>query len=193
VGVALNGFHRRRCTSRLRSTLVCTAFLMLGACSSPSSPSSAESTLPAQGSGGSVLPGESINDAYQRLITACMDPYGFPYTVTNIIADNVPQTFRVYEGDPVVQARVRECMARAAQGAGIRKLSASELEANWKFQSALWACLAGKGYDVGTPVSLEAYIAAGGVIDAASKASDFGGSDQPGADADMQACVAEVG
>jgi hypothetical protein len=166
---------------------------MLSACSSPSSPSSAESTLPAQGSGGSLLPGESINDAYQRLITACMDPYGFPYTVTNIIADNVPGTFRVYAADPVVQARVRECMAQAAQGAGIRKLSASELEANWKFQTALWACLAAKGYDVGTPVSLEEYIAAGGAVDAVSKQSDFGGSDQPQAAADMDACVAKVG
>ena len=84
-------------------------------------------------------------------------------------------------------------ISKAAQGAGIRKLSSSELEANWKFQSALWACLASKGYDVGTPVSLEAFVAAGGVVDAVSRQADFGGADQPHADADMQACVAEVG
>lgn len=122
-----------------------------------------------------------------------MDRYGFPYTITYPIGDNGPFAFRVYAADPVVQARVRECLAEAAQGAGIRKLSSSELEANWKFQSALWACLASKGYDVGTPVSLEAFVAAGGVVDAVSRQADFGGADQPHADADMQACVAEVG
>jgi hypothetical protein len=81
----------------------------------------------------------------------------------------------------------------ASQAAGTRKLTPSELEANWKFQTALWACLAAKGYDVGTPVSLEEFVAAGGAVDPVSKASDFGGSDQPHAAADMDACAAKVG
>ncbi len=122
-----------------------------------------------------------------------MDRYGFPYTITYPVGDNGPFAFRVYGADPAIQARQSECMAQAAQGAGIRKLSSSELEANWRFQTALWACLAGKGYDVGTPVSLEEFVAAGGTVDAVSKQSDFGGSDQPQAAADMDACVAKVG
>lgn len=193
VGVAFNRFSRSRSISGLRTTLVCTALLMLVACSSASSPSSAESTVAAQGPGGSLLPGESIDDAYQRLLNACMDVYGFAYTITYPVGDNGPFAFRVYAGDPVVLARQRECLAQAAQGAGIRKLSALELEENWKFQTALWACIAGKGYDVGTPVSLEEFIAAGGVVDVVSKVNDFGGLDQPNAGADMQACVVEVG
>jgi hypothetical protein len=172
---------------------VCTAVVVLGACSSSSSTSSAKSTLPTKGSGGSLLPGESINDAYQRLINSCMDRYDFPYTITYPVGDNGPFPFRVYGADPAIQARQRACMAQAAQGAGIRKLTPSELEENWKFETALWACLAGKGYDVGTPVSLEEFVAAGGAVDPVSKASEFGGSDQPHADADMQACVAKVG
>ncbi len=99
----------------------------------------------------------------------------------------------MYSADPDVQARHSGCLAQAAQGAGIRKLSTSELEENWEFQTALWACIARKGYDVGTPVSLEEFIAAGGVVDVVSKVNDFGGLDQPNAGADMQACVVEVG
>lgn len=143
--------------------------------------------------GGSILPGESVDDAYERLLNSCMEQYGFSYTFSNIIVDNVPRTYRVYDGDPDVQARHQECMALAAQGAGGRKLSPEELKGNWEFQTALWTCLAGRGYDVGTLVSLEEFVAAGGAVDAASKASDFGGLDQPNADADMQACVAELG
>jgi len=193
VGVALNRFLRSRSVSQLPMTLACTAFLTLSACSSPSSPSSAESTLPAQAAGGALLPGESINDALERLTNACMDVLGYPYTITYPVGDNGPFAFRVYSADPVVQARHRECLDRAALGAGIRKLSALELEENWRFQTAVWTCIAGKGYDVGTPVSLEEFIAAGGVVDVVSKVNNFGGLDQPNAGADMQACEAEVG
>ena len=139
------------------------------------------------------MPGESINDALQRLTNACMDVLGYPYTITYPVGDNGPFAFRVYSADPVVQERHRECLERAAQGAGIRKLSALELEENWRFQTAVWACIAGKGYDVGTPVSLEEFIAAGGVVDVVSKVNNFGGVDQPNAGADMQACEVEVG
>jgi len=152
-----------------------------------------ESTLPAQGSGDYLLRGESINDALQRLTDSCMEPFGFRYTITYPVGDDGPFPFRVYDVDPVVQARHRDCLALAAQGAGIRKLSPEELKGNWTFQTAVWACLAGRGYEVGTLVSLEEFVAAGGAVDAASKASDFGGLNQPNADADMQACVAEVG
>ena len=139
------------------------------------------------------MPGESINDALQRLTNACMDVLGYPYTITYPVGDNGPFAFRVYAADPVVQARHSECLDRAALGAGIRKLSALELEENWRFQTAVWACIAGRGYDVGTPVSLEEFVAAGGVVDVVSKVNNFGGLDQPNAGADMQACEVEVG
>ena len=132
------------------------------ACSSSTSPM--ESTLPAQGSGDYLLRGESINDALQRLTDSCMEPFGFRYTITYPVGDDGPFPFRVYDVDPVVQARHRDCLALAAQGAGIRKLSPEELKGNWTFQTAVWACLAGRGYEVGTLVSLEEFVAAGGGV-----------------------------
>jgi len=91
-----------------------------------------------------------------------MEPFGFRYTITYPVGDDGPFPFRVYDVDPVVQARHRDCLALAAQGAGIRKLSPEELKGNWTFQTAVWACLAGRGYEVGTLVSLEEFVAAGG-------------------------------
>jgi hypothetical protein len=172
--------------------------LGLGSCGSTGSDSSGDtvlvtSTAAATSSNEALLPGESLADGFRRLLNACMEPYGYSYTVTYPVGADGPFPFRVYEADPVVQQRQEACSAAASDDVGVQKLSAAQLEASWKYQTSLVTCLANKGYELGTPVSLEQFVAAGGVVDPASEFGEFGGIEQPNAAADYEACVAEVG
>lgn len=139
------------------------------------------------------MPGESTNDFYQRLINDCMAPYGYPYTMANgFVEGGRPSNFRVYGPDPLIQKQQVACIAQASQGIGAQKLTPTQLEGNWAFQTAVMQCLIDKGYDIGTLVSLEEFVAAGGAVDVASKLSEFGGLDQPDSAADMDACDASA-
>lgn len=140
-----------------------------------------------------LLPGESRAAAYNRFLDECMEKYGYPYTPTNSQVDGETVVFRVYDADPVVQGRQDECIKQATQLVGGRKLTAEQLEENWRFQVGVEQCLIDKGYDMGVLVSLEEFVASGGAVDVASKISEFGGLDQPNADADRTECVDVAG
>jgi hypothetical protein len=103
-----------------------------------------------------------------------------------------PSSFRVYGADPVIQKQQAVCITQASQGIGAQKLTPTQLKANWTFQTEVMRCLIDKGYDIGTLVSLEEFVAAGGAVDVASKLSEFGGLEQPHSAADMDACVASA-
>ena len=166
---------------------------MLAGCGGSSSDPSSDSAFSGEaGVGAGRLPGETVNDFYQRLTNECMAPYGYPYTMSSsFLADGSPSGFRLYGSDPVIQKRLDACIAESQQGIGVRKLSPVELEENWAFQTTVMQCLIDKGYDMGTLVSSEEFVAAGGqVVAAVSKLSEFGTLDQLDAAADMDACVA---
>jgi hypothetical protein len=136
-----------------------------------------------------LLPGETVNDGLQRLTDACMDARHEPFTMTGGITDGKPEENRVYSANPVSQQRQRDCVAKSLDKIGVTPLTTSQLEQNYRYQIALVACLQQRGYDMGTPVSKEAFIAARGVIDASSKFSEFGSADQTRAAQDYTSCA----
>ena len=136
-----------------------------------------------------LLPGETVNDGLQRLTDACMDAWHEPFTMTGGITDGKPEENRVYSANPVSQQRQRDCVAKSLDKIGVTPLTTSRLEQNYRYQIALVACLQQHGYDMGTPVSKEAFIAARGVIDPSSKFSDFGSADQTRAAQDYTSCA----
>ena len=183
-----SGHHRYR-----RSVIKFLAGGLLLAGCGGSGASTAGSLAPASVGAGGRLPGESTNDFYQRLINDCMAPYGYPYTMANGFVDGgKPSNFRVYDVDPVIQKQQAVCITQASQGIGAQKLTPTQLKANWTFQTEVMRCLIDKGYDIGTLVSLEEFVAAGGAVDVATKLSEFGGLEQPDSAADMDACVASA-
>jgi hypothetical protein len=172
-------------------TLFAAAGLMASGCAGGRAQSAATATSTTVNA--SLLPGESVNDGLQRLTDACMDAWHEPFTMTAGITDGKPEENRVYSANPVSQQRQRDCVSKALDKIGIRPLSSAQLEQNYHYQVALVACLQGRGYDMGAPVSLEAFIAADGVIDASTKFSEFGGADQPRAAQDYSACATQAG
>jgi len=136
-----------------------------------------------------LLPGETVNDGLRRLTDACMDAWHEPFTMTGGITDGKPEENRVYSANPVSQQRQRDCVAKSLDKIGFTPLTTSQLEQNYRYQIALVDCLQQRGYDMGTPVSKEAFIAARGVIDPSSKFSEFGSADQTRAAQDYTSCA----
>jgi len=145
------------------------------------------STESASGTG-ALLPGETVTDGLERLADACMDAWHETFTMTSGITNGKPDQNRVYSPNPVSQQRQRDCTAKAMSVVGITPLTSAQLHQNYSHQYRLVRCLLDLGYDMGTPVSEDAYVAAAGVIDPSSKFSDFGTMDQPHAADDYSHC-----
>lgn len=134
--------------------------LVLVACSSTNSEgSSVSTTVPVlQG----TLPGETRQDAIQRIFRSCLDTLGVPYD----LLEKNRIGFRATPDLSLDEIQVR-CEAEA-QAAGLiedRPRTAEEIIKDHQ-RLAKWAeCLRSAGYDPGPLISLEEFLAAGGVVD----------------------------
>lgn len=109
-----------------------------------------------------TLPGESLRDASERVLRSCLDTLGVPYD----LLENNRIGFRATPDLSLNEILVR-CEAEAIAAGLIEDRPRTEDEIFKDYENvANWAeCLRSAGYDPGSMISLEEYLASGGVSD----------------------------
>lgn len=134
--------------------------LVLVACSSTNSVRSPVSTGASVPQG--TLPGESRQDAVQRIQRSCLDNLGVPYDVLG------PYQLFVHATPDLSPAKIATICEAEVQAAGFvenRARTADEITKDYEHRAKWAECLRRVGYDPGSMISLEEYLASGGVGD----------------------------
>jgi hypothetical protein len=140
------------------------ALLVTGCSSSPSLTSSSSRSVGP--SVQSTLPGESVEDAFERTLYACMDSFGeIDYEESKSVSNGVPRTTRGYHlTNSVSKGHHTDCMSRAERAMGAPEPTSQDWIAAHANVARIVECLRGRGFDMGTTVSLQAFEAARGDI-----------------------------
>ena len=167
----------------LRIVVGCAALLMPMACScTAGSGASAMSSIAPSGSVGqsqftgagpastgqspSTLPGEPLDVAFRRLLYACMDAFGETnFQVVMNEGNGVRYEGRSYSIESQQsQAHHAECVDRARRAVPPPTLTREQLGAAYGQMAKVMDCIRKAGFDIGTTVSLEEFIAKAGDV-----------------------------
>lgn len=109
-----------------------------------------------------TLPGESLGDAAARVLRSCLESLGVPYDVfeSNRIGFRATPEFTLDE----IQTRC-EADAKAAGLVEDRPRTIEEISKDHERLAKWVECIRSEGYDPGFLISLEEYLASGGVAD----------------------------
>jgi hypothetical protein len=141
------------------------------------------STVPSLASGGSsaALPGEPAWKTSERLLFACMDGFGDTnWEEIEVVADGVPSKSRAYrDNNPDTNKHYDECQKKALAAVPIAPQSKDDLRATHGRLTKIVDCVRDAGFDLGTMVSVDEFVANGGVPEGAltSRWSQF--AEQP--------------
>jgi hypothetical protein len=177
---------------RLRLTrggLFVWASLCLLACSS----STGDETAPASTTSFVLLPGEDLFDAQDRIVDGCMDETNEPFVLGDEEVNGVTRTsVRAYDtNNPGTEERYESCRARWDELAQIPAPSDADLRVGYVGTVAFVRCLADRGYELGTVISEEEYVASGGQTDPSSNWAATADGETPGFSDDYDDCAAE--
>jgi hypothetical protein len=107
-----------------------------------------------------ALPGESVEDAYDRLLDLCMDAYG---EKDYISSPDKPNQRAYNDGKPSTQKHHEECQAKAKTG--LPTTSSAATEASYGVAVKFVECMRTAGFDMGQTVSFEEFrVAQGDVV-----------------------------
>lgn len=158
---------------------------ILAGCSARSEggPAGASSSVSSPASGGTsaALPGETVGEAIQRISYACMDGLGDTnFVVVDVLIDAKQSKGRAYNLEiPDTKAHFDECQKKALAAVPIVAQSKDDLRATHGRLTKIVDCVRDAGFDLGTMVSVDEFVANGGVPDGAltSRWSQF--AEQP--------------
>jgi hypothetical protein len=173
-----------------RATYILLAFAVgpLACCSSHE-----EAAAPAATTSFALLPGEDMLSAQLRIVDGCMEETNEPYHDVTAVENSVERpNVRAYDtANPGTEERYEECLARWDELAQVPEPTDEDFRAGYAGTVAFVACLADRGYDLGTVVSEEEYVASRGQAGPSSQWSDVANDGTPAFSDDFMECAAE--
>jgi len=133
------------------------------------------------------LPGESPGEAFRRIYDRCMDGYDIPFTTLE--AEGKEGTFMARGYDTTSNGYVSAHLAcLPIASAVVPTPSRAELLDSYQLELEFLACLDSAGFETGTPVSEDEWIASGGLADPSSNWSVLANSNDPAFNTAYTAC-----